>query len=354
MGYEVTRFIGEIDDEFLCTICTMVLEEAIQSPCEHVFCKECIMAWLAADRSCPVDRGALQVVDLKPAPRFFRNLLVKFMIKCDFEQKGCDNVVQLEHLQTHVINCALNPYSEVICDKGCNLKMYRHEYETDNCLTHLSSRLIQKDLEITRLSALTSCLEEENRQMKDKMNRQQEENRQLNDEKYRLRLQIKTCLLKWNRSENVKFSGQSSNILEIDNTNRTVFAQLFYSLESDFFFGVQILDWNKDSWMVIGLTRKHYPSYDPPGWSAESIGYSSYGNIQINSTSEKVGASWQDGDTIHCGMKFCENATNYTSNFKVMFLRNGKRAVEKYVGMPRDGLYPTICMWNTKVKYLTK
>lgn len=105
---------------------------------------------------------------------------------------------------------------------------------------------------------------------------------------------------------------------------------------------------------MIGLTRKHYPSYNPPGWSDESIGYSSYGTVQIDSTSEKVAASWQDGDTIHCGIKLSENANGGSGNFTVIFLNNGRRVTEKIMQMPRDGLYPTICMWNTEVRFLTQ
>lgn len=86
MGYELTRFIGEIDEEFLCNICTMVIEEAMQSPCDHLFCKECIETWLKTDRSCPVDRGPLDVDNLRSAARFFRNLLEKFLIKCNFRK----------------------------------------------------------------------------------------------------------------------------------------------------------------------------------------------------------------------------------------------------------------------------
>lgn len=86
MGYELTRFVGEIDEEFLCSICTMVLEEPMQSKCDHLFCIECIKLWLSTDKSCPVDRGFLEFDDLRPAARFFRNLLEKFMIKCDYRK----------------------------------------------------------------------------------------------------------------------------------------------------------------------------------------------------------------------------------------------------------------------------
>ena len=84
MGYEVERFTHEIDEEFHCSICKMILKDPIQSPCEHLFCDECIKGWLAVDESCPVERGPLKLEDLKPATRTVRNLMKKFEINCDF------------------------------------------------------------------------------------------------------------------------------------------------------------------------------------------------------------------------------------------------------------------------------
>lgn len=129
MGYELARFVNEIDDEFLCSICTMVLENPMVSPCDHIFCNHCIKGWLQADPrvleyqishcaeylascsglenpmvsscdyvvcihcskgwppvkvTCPVDSRFLALVDMKPTPRHFRNLLNKFEIKCNF------------------------------------------------------------------------------------------------------------------------------------------------------------------------------------------------------------------------------------------------------------------------------
>lgn len=84
MGYEIARSVNEIDDEFLCSICTMVLENPLQSPCEHIFCSECIKDWLKVEARCPVDRFVLAPGDLKPTPRYFRNMLDKVEVKCSF------------------------------------------------------------------------------------------------------------------------------------------------------------------------------------------------------------------------------------------------------------------------------
>lgn len=87
MGYDLLRFISEVDEEFHCSICTMVLEDPVQSPCEHLFCNKCITDWLATDRRCPVDLNSFQLDDVKSLPRVFRNLLNKLEIKCDFRKR---------------------------------------------------------------------------------------------------------------------------------------------------------------------------------------------------------------------------------------------------------------------------
>lgn len=86
MGYDLTRFTCEINEEFICTICTLVLENPLQTPCEHSFCNECIKGWLTVDKTCPVDRRPLVVNDLMVPSRVLRNLLNNLEIKCDFRE----------------------------------------------------------------------------------------------------------------------------------------------------------------------------------------------------------------------------------------------------------------------------
>lgn len=86
MGFELTRFIGEIDKEYQCSICRLVLKEPMQSPCDHLFCNECIHLWLEVDDKCPEEDVLLNADDLKPPAKFISNLLDKLDIKCDFRK----------------------------------------------------------------------------------------------------------------------------------------------------------------------------------------------------------------------------------------------------------------------------
>lgn len=84
MGYDFARFVREIDDGFSCSICSMVMENPVQSPCEHPFCGECITEWIKVNGSCPVDGIALNFDDLKPTPKYFRTMVEVKEIRCNF------------------------------------------------------------------------------------------------------------------------------------------------------------------------------------------------------------------------------------------------------------------------------
>lgn len=108
MGYELTRFQGEVDEELVCPICAGVLEEPLQvsnchqllrinlrldqklticvrlvvyfkqaAVCEHAFCRACITEWLSRQPTCPVDRNSITTSNLRPVPRILKNLLAR-------------------------------------------------------------------------------------------------------------------------------------------------------------------------------------------------------------------------------------------------------------------------------------
>lgn len=86
MGYDLKRFIGKIEEDFHCTICRMVLENPVQTTCNHIFCDNCIQLWLAINSTCPVDRRPLSVTGLKPIDASFRNLWNKLEVNCTFRR----------------------------------------------------------------------------------------------------------------------------------------------------------------------------------------------------------------------------------------------------------------------------
>ena len=110
MGWDLHRFVdqGSIVQDVICSICTDVVQEPVQTPCDHVFCSECIIRWLEEDRrTCPIDRQPLTFEALKPPNRVITQLINKLTIRCKFFDKGCRLMCKLEdilHLIEHEQN----------------------------------------------------------------------------------------------------------------------------------------------------------------------------------------------------------------------------------------------------------
>ncbi|CAG2170008.1 unnamed protein product [Oppiella nova] len=76
--------------------------------CLQTFCEECITNWLKNNTTCPYDRKTLTPKDLSRPPRVLMNMLGKLKIRCDFKDKGCKEVVNLEDLTQHAVKCKYN------------------------------------------------------------------------------------------------------------------------------------------------------------------------------------------------------------------------------------------------------
>jgi len=136
-GYDKSRFVNlskTEHDELTCGICFEILNNPIVVPCcRHTYCYHCIIEWLNNNTSCPNDRTRLIRSELYHPQRLVLNLLAKLQIHCDFHSKGCDTVIDLEFLSSHVLNCKFNPERKCI---ECGLKMGE---ESHHCLDNLKS-----------------------------------------------------------------------------------------------------------------------------------------------------------------------------------------------------------------------
>ncbi|CAG2163935.1 unnamed protein product [Oppiella nova] len=158
MGYDCQRFTEDISEELLCSICSEVLEEALTTDCEHLFCRQCITEWLSVNRTCPIDRLYITSRNLKAAPRVVRNLLGKLEIRCDFATDGCQTIVALEALDKHVNDCYYNPKKRIACMKGCDKWMTREELKTHNCWQDIRRDMLRQEVVIRDLKRWRNAL----------------------------------------------------------------------------------------------------------------------------------------------------------------------------------------------------
>ncbi|KAK7113915.1 RING finger protein 151-like [Littorina saxatilis] len=122
MGFDIDRFVEVVNEGLLCCICRDVLEDPLQSPCEHAFCSSCIHAWLVAECTCPEDRQPLTSSQLRPLFRYMRNDLARLRIRCRNHRLGCDHIGKLEFAPAHQEEC---PLEEIFCPHGCGRRVAR-------------------------------------------------------------------------------------------------------------------------------------------------------------------------------------------------------------------------------------
>ena len=118
-GYDVSRFVGEINEDVLCSICQEVPKDPrLCQNKDHIFCLAHISRHLHQNsHTCPVCRDPLTPETLRRPKGFLKNYLDGLKIKCDHHDRGCPDVVRLENLQRHVDQCEFAP---VKCEnEGC-------------------------------------------------------------------------------------------------------------------------------------------------------------------------------------------------------------------------------------------
>ena len=119
LGYDDERFESIVHQNFHCLICYNVLKDPVMCRRnQHYFCRGCITEHLRRNsHTCPTCADELTVETLAEVPRIVTDYLNERRIRCDYEDRGCRKLVQLQDLNRHVAECGFSP---VVCEnQGC-------------------------------------------------------------------------------------------------------------------------------------------------------------------------------------------------------------------------------------------
>ena len=134
LGYEDNRFEIVVSQRFHCPICFLVLKDPVMCKNEHYYCSFCIKKHLENSSFCPTCLEHLTVATLRPAPRIVNDCISELNIHCDFNSRGCPEMVQVGNLKRHVASCGFSP---VQCsNNGCNVLLNARDkphHETEVC-----------------------------------------------------------------------------------------------------------------------------------------------------------------------------------------------------------------------------
>ena len=101
---------------FICTICQCILgTPTVQTPCEHHFCAECLLAWFKHCATntvpCPICNTSVSIDDVNRCPRILRVQLTTLPTVCI----TCGTIGNLEQMKTHVCSQARPKATSFVC-----------------------------------------------------------------------------------------------------------------------------------------------------------------------------------------------------------------------------------------------
>ncbi len=116
-------------------ICFNVLKDPALCPTnQHCFCRGCITKHLENSQTCPTCADKLTAETLAEPQRMVRDYLDELHIHCVYTDRGCHEIVQLQHLDSHESECGFSP---VVCtNQGCGVTLNRRDliyHESEVC-----------------------------------------------------------------------------------------------------------------------------------------------------------------------------------------------------------------------------
>ena len=134
-GYDEERFVTTISRNFLCLICFNVLKDPVLCPRnQHCFCRGCITKHLENSRRCPTCADELTEETLAEPQRMIKDYLNELNIRCVYHDRGCEEIVQLQHLDQHEDSCGFTP--AVCTNPGCGATLNMRDltiHESELC-----------------------------------------------------------------------------------------------------------------------------------------------------------------------------------------------------------------------------
>ena len=134
-GYDEARFATTINQNFLCLICFNVLNKPVLcSRNQHCFCRGCITKHLENFQRCPTCADELTVETLVEPQRMVKDYLNELPTRCVHIDRGCQEIVQLQHLDHHEAMCGFKP--AVCTNQGCGATVNKRDlihHESEQC-----------------------------------------------------------------------------------------------------------------------------------------------------------------------------------------------------------------------------
>ncbi|RYE35690.1 MAG: hypothetical protein EOP48_30170, partial [Sphingobacteriales bacterium] len=105
-GIETFKDPNSIPRQFICAICTDVVEKPVETPDGNLFCQIDIETWLMRSSKCPITRKPLRKENLKVPSNVVLSLISDLVVYCGNKTCGCNWTGPLGNLPSHLLTCS--------------------------------------------------------------------------------------------------------------------------------------------------------------------------------------------------------------------------------------------------------
>jgi TNF receptor-associated factor 5 len=117
------NYVDPVDENLLCPICRVPMVDAVDTACDHTFCKDCITEAFKYSNLCPIDRFPLSCTTLNKAHKIVVNQLDALLVKCPCCTSPVPRAMILNHLERYCKE-ALVKCAGKTCDDVVRRKLY--------------------------------------------------------------------------------------------------------------------------------------------------------------------------------------------------------------------------------------
>ncbi|CAE7146018.1 unnamed protein product [Rhizoctonia solani] len=126
-------YVDTVNTNLVCCICRQPFADpTTATPCGHTFCRPCITQAIDVSPQCPIDRGALALADLVPAPQLVRNMVDELLVQCPNAPLGCSHTSQRQLISSHTCTYTPTQCAHPSCSESV-LKHHADAHTGDTC-----------------------------------------------------------------------------------------------------------------------------------------------------------------------------------------------------------------------------